>query len=44
MLLFPSPAGRINARMPSSGATPEGVRFPEALPRVPPTSSRIDQP
>ena len=25
MLLFPSRTGRINARMPSSGATPEGA-------------------
>jgi hypothetical protein len=30
MLLFPSTAGRMNARMPSR-ALPLGARFPEAL-------------
>ena len=32
MLLFPSTAGRINARMPSSGATPEARVFRKRYP------------
>jgi hypothetical protein len=32
MLLFPSTAGRINARMPSSGATPQARVFRKRYP------------